>query len=132
MQIATVQKIQNRIDASLKVLRFVWRHAFVLAVFGMMVAAILIGRISWENCFYYYVGAALLDWFKMKLKASYCCNSSREQMFQSARRSMDSNHYGSFAWAANPMKTGSPAWDMDPFAPGSSAYYSRRNSFNSH
>ena len=61
--------------------------------------------------------AALLDWFKMQFKSGNHPNS-REQMFESARRSMSSD-------SMDTMRINNPAWNMNPFAPGSSAYYTR-------
>ncbi|MEI6627946.1 MAG: hypothetical protein WCN27_00865 [Alphaproteobacteria bacterium] len=68
MQITTVHKLQHALDAFIKVLQFVWRHALTLIVVGMIVTAFAIGKISWTNCLYFYVGAVFLDRLKMKLK----------------------------------------------------------------
>lgn len=109
MQITTIHKIQHVLDNSLKVLKFVWRHVLTLIVFGMMLfATIVVGKISWINCGYFYIGAILLDWLKMKFKSTGT-NNAHEQMFESAHRSMDSSRFGSSAWATNPGMIGSPA-----------------------
>lgn len=71
MQITTIHKLQHALDTVVKILKFVWRHALTLTFFGIMVyAVIVIGRISWINCFYLYSGSIFFDWFKMKWKIS--------------------------------------------------------------
>ena len=76
MQNNTIHKIQHVLDTSVKVLKFVWRHALTLTLVGMMLfAAIVIGKIAWKNCFYLFIGATFIDWFKMKWKLSVGSNN---------------------------------------------------------
>ena len=98
MQITTIHKIQNAFDTSMKALKFIWRHAFVLIVFGMMVTALVIGRISWENCIYLYAFAAFADWCKTPSKSSTVRSVDRDNIFDSARRNRND-----FSWKMNPI-----------------------------
>lgn len=110
MQITTIHKIQNAFDTSMKALKFIWRHAFVLIVFGLLIAAFLIyPAINWLMFFTEFVIALGLDKLKMSFKLTGTYSNSREQMFESARRNMDSSRFGSAAWATNPAMAGSPA-----------------------
>jgi len=111
MQISTVHKFQKAIDGTLKVLKFIWRHAFVLISFGITIQGIYKGQTPIiEGEALILVVALFLDWFKMKFKPSpRGSNVAMENMFESARRNRDSSNFGSSAWAANPAMAGSPA-----------------------
>lgn len=127
MQIITIHKLQHTLDNSKKVIKFIWRHAFVLGSLAITVQGIYEGKtpILGGEALAFSI-AFFLDWIKTKIKFSGgTYNHAHEQMFESSRRNMDSSRFGSSAWAMNPTQMGSPAWNMDPFAPGSSAYYTR-------
>ena len=111
MQISTVHKFQKALDGTLKVLKFIWRHAFVLIVLGMMIAALLMyPSLDWPMLVTELVIALGLDKLKMKFKpSSRGSNAAMENMFESARRNRDSSNFGSSAWATNPAMAGSPA-----------------------
>ena len=111
MQISTVHKFQKALDGTLKVLKFIWRHAFVLTVLGMMIAALLMyPALDWPMLVTELVIALGLDKFKMQFKPSpRGSNVAMENMFEYARRSRDSSNFGSSAWATNPAMAGSPA-----------------------
>ena len=116
MQVATVHKWQKALDNSLKTVRFLWRHAIVLSMLGMMIKIVDLQTANWKNIFISLVIAALVDFFKMKIKHSNHYNGTNNRIFK-----IDDN------WNMNPAKMGSAAWNIDPCAPGSSAYYSRQN-----
>lgn len=111
MQISTIHKLQHALDTSKKVIKFVWRHAFVLADFFIIIQGICEGKKPiLEGVLLMLAIAFLLDWIKMKIKFSGgAYNLAQEQMFESARRNMDSSSFGSSAWATNPAMAGSPA-----------------------
>jgi hypothetical protein len=110
MQISTVRKFQRILDNSIKVLKFVWRHAFVLASFAITIQGICEGKIPIiEGEAIIFAVAVFIDWFKIQFQFSQDNSSSCEQMFESARRNRDSNRFGSSAWATNPVMAGSPA-----------------------
>ena len=114
MQISTVhkfQKAQKALDGTLKVLKFIWRHIFVLISFGITIQGIYKGQTPIiENEALVLMVALFLDWFKMQLKPSpRGSNVAMENMFESARRNRDSSNFGSSAWATNPAMAGSPA-----------------------
>jgi hypothetical protein len=110
MKIASARKLQYPLDNLIKVLKFVWRHVFTLSAVGMIIYGIYQGKTPIISGTFIVLGAAtLIDWFKMKLKFSSRNNNSRGQMFESARRNMDSSRFGSSAWATNPAMAGSPA-----------------------
>ncbi len=112
MQISTVHKFQKSLDGALKVLKFIWRHAFVLIVLGMMLSTVSIETANWKNIFLTISVAVLVDFLKLKIKISKThsgFNNAHDQMFEYARRSRDSSNFGSSAWATNPAMAGSPA-----------------------
>jgi len=94
-----------------------WRHAFVLAAFGLLVTAFLrYPSINWSTFCVELIIAFGLDRFKNSLRPS-----QGPQLFDRKFGMKDDN------WNMNPAKMGSAAWNIDPCAPGSSAYYSRQN-----
>ena len=117
MQISTIHKLQHALDTTMKVLKFAWRHALTLTVVGMIVAAVIIGKISWVNSFHFFIGAVFCDWLKMKIKFSNAnsgyYNPAMEQMFETSK------------WS-RPTQMGS-AWDS--YDPGSPAYYLRHSRY---
>lgn len=69
MQITTVHKLQHTLDVFIKVLKFVWRHAFTFIVLGMLVAALLMyPAIDWGKFFVELIVAIGIDAAKMKMK----------------------------------------------------------------
>jgi hypothetical protein len=115
MQIATIHKLQYALDTVITVLKFSWRHALTLIVVGMIVAALIIGEISWVNSFHCFIGAVFCDWLKMQIKFSNARggngNLAMEQMFESSR------------WnRPTPML---PTWNA--YDPGSAAYNLRQS-----
>ncbi len=100
MQISTVHKFQKALDGTLKVLKFIWRHAFVLIVLGMMIAALLMyTALDWPMLVTEFVIALGLDKFKMKFRPySRGSNVASENMIDSIRRSRDD-----FSWKMNPL-----------------------------
>lgn len=115
MQIKTVHKLQYALDTSMKVIKFVWRHALTIGVFALLLAAFVIyPAIDWNAFLVELIFAIGLDKFKMQLKSSRNNgNFAMEQMFESSK------------WS-RPTQTGS-AWD--PYAPGSSEYYIRQTRY---
>jgi hypothetical protein len=111
MQISTVHKFQHILDTSMKVLKFIWRHVLTLSAVGMIAYGVYHGKTPVISGTSFVFGiAAFIDWFKMQFKFSTGSNNdAREQMFESARRNMDSSRFGSSAWATNPAMAGSPA-----------------------
>ena len=111
MQIKTVHKWQNALDTSMKVLKFVWRHLLVLGSFAITIQVICEGHIpSLKGEIICFTIAFSFDWLKMQFKATRSKgNLAQEQMFESARKNMDSSRFGSSAWATNPAMAGSPA-----------------------
>jgi len=115
MQVKTVQKWQKVLDNSIKTLRFFWRHAFVLAAFGLLITAFLgYPSINWSTFCVELIIAFGLDRFKNSLRLG-----QGPQVFD--RKSIIKDDW------MNPAKIGSASWNADPFAPGSSAYYCRKN-----
>jgi hypothetical protein len=99
MQISTVHKIQAVLDSSTKVLKYIWRHVFVLAVFGLLIAAYLIyPAIDWPMFFTELFIAMGLDKFKMKFKPINNGFNPHEQMFESSIRNSED-----FSWKMNPL-----------------------------
>lgn len=100
MQITTVHKFQKALDGTLKVLKFIWRHAFVLISFGITIQGIYKGQTPIiEGEALILVVALFLDWFKMKFKPSpRGSNVASENMIDSIRRSRDD-----FSWKMNPL-----------------------------
>ena len=123
MQISTIHKLQHALDTSKKVIKFAWRHALTLIVVGMIVAAVIIGKISWVNSLHFFIGAVFCDWLKMKIMKvikimfingnSSNGNPAMEQMFESAK------------WS-RPTQMGS-AWNS--YDPDSTAYYLRHSRY---
>jgi hypothetical protein len=110
MQISKVHKLQYPLDTLIKILKFIWRYALTLSAVGMIIYGVCHGKTPIISGTFIVLGTAtLIDWFKMKLGLSNRNNNSREQMFESARRNMDSSRFGSSAWATNPAMAGSPA-----------------------
>ena len=123
-----MQLLKDIFQQAKTVLKFVWRHFFSL-INGYIGLSVLLTThsISIKNGIMLMIGAAILDWIKMKFKPIKGYNPAYDQMMAFARSEMDSSNYGSCAWMSNPMQTGSMAWNSDPYAPGSSAYYTRIN-----
>lgn len=116
MQIAAVHRIQKVLDNSIKTMRFLWRHAIVLGMLGMMIKVVDLHTANWKNILISLVIAGLVDFFKMKINISSGYNGANNRIFKI-----------NDDWSMNPAKMGSAAWNIDPCAPGSSAYYSRQN-----
>ena len=100
MQISTVHKFQKALDGTLKVLKFIWRHAFVLLVLGMIAYGVCHGKMPViRGTSYVFAIAAFIDWFKMKFKPSPRGNNvATDNMFDTIRRSRDD-----FSWKMNPL-----------------------------
>ena len=111
MQISTIHKFQKTLDGTLKVLKFIWRHAFVLIVLGMIAYGVCHGKMPViRGTSFVFAIAAFIDWFKMKFKPSPLGNNvATDNMLEYARRNRDSSNFGSSAWATNPAMAGSPA-----------------------
>jgi hypothetical protein len=73
------------------------------------------------HCLHLYLGAIVLDWFKVG--TGNRPTHAHEQMMEYARSQRDSKNFGSSAWMSDPLQAGSPAWNMNPYAVGSTAYY---------
>ena len=105
------------------ILKFVWRHALTLINAYLGVCAFIeFHHISIKNGLILIIGAALLDWLKMKIKFTAGQNGSYDQMMAYARAEMDSSNFGSSAWMSNPMQPGSPANHLSSLGT-SSKYY---------
>ena len=127
MQISTIHTFQKALDGTLKVLKFIWRHAFVLIVFGMMLSTVSIETANWKNIFLTISVAVLVDFFKLKIKISKTqsdFNNAHDQMFEYARRSRNSS--------ADQIRTGLTSWSTDAYSYGSSAYNIRQARMNSY
>ena len=125
MQISTVHKFQKALDDTLKVLKFIWHHAFVLIVLGLMLNTVSIETAIWKNIFLTISVAVLVDFFKLKIKISKnqsSFNDTHDQMFKYARRSRNSS--------ANQIRTGLTSWSTDAYSYGSSAYNIRQARMN--
>lgn len=76
MQIETIHQWQYALDSAVKVLRFCWRHAFVLGMIWMLVDIIAEGKTPIiEREIFVFTIAAFIDWFKMKWKLDSGQNS---------------------------------------------------------
>ncbi|MFN6414731.1 MAG: hypothetical protein ACK4V2_03040 [Pseudomonadota bacterium] len=104
MQVKTVHKWQNVLDNSIKSVRFLWRHAIILGMLGMMINVIDLHTANWRNILISLVIAGLVDFFKMKIKIKFSDrypNTITAQMIQNQKRYND--------WSTNPGMAGSPA-----------------------
>lgn len=115
MQITTIHKLQYALDTSMKVLRFVWRHALTIGVFALLFAAFaMYPAIDWNTFLVELIVAVGLDKFKMQFKASRNNgNLAQEQIFESSK------------WSRT-TQMGS-AWDS--YDPGSPAYHIRHDRY---
>ncbi len=115
MQISTIHKLQHALDTSKKVIKFAWRHAFVLAMIWMLIEILIEGHTpKIEREFVVFAVAAFLDFIKIKIKfTSSNGNCAMEQMFESSK------------WS-RPTQMVS-AWDS--YDPGSPAYYIRQDRY---
>jgi hypothetical protein len=107
MQVKTVHKMQKVLDDSIKTLRFLWRHACVLVMLGMMVSVVSLQTANWRNILISLVIAGLVDFFKMKIKIRFTAqqpNPITEHMLESQRKYI--------AWSTNPAIMGSPAYNL--------------------
>lgn len=107
MQVKTVHKWQKALDNSIKTMRFMWRHAIVLGMLGMMINIVSLQTANWRNIFISLVIAGLVDFFKMKIKIKFSNqhnNVITEQMLERRRRYI--------AWSTNPGIVGSPAYNV--------------------
>ncbi len=117
MQVKTVHKWQKALDNSTKTVRFLWRHAFVLAAFGLLVTAFLrYPSIDWSTFFIELVIAFVLDRFKNSLRPG-----QGPQLFDRKFGIKDED------WIRSPSQIGSASWNMNPSIPGTSAYYAKQN-----
>ena len=125
MQIKLIHKLQQALDTSKKVIKFAWRHVFVLASFAITIQGIYEGKTPiLEGEVLAFSIAFFLDWLKTKFKFSGgTCNNAHEQMFESSRRNMDSSRFGSSAWATNPAMAGSPANQLYNLGYSTTNYY---------
>ncbi len=125
MQITTIHKLQHVLDTSKKVIKFVWRHAFVLASFAITIQGIYEGKTPiLEGEVLAFSIAFFLDWLKTKIKFSGSTyNHAHEHMIESSRKNMDSSRFGSSAWATNPAMAGSPANHLYNLSYNSTNYY---------
>lgn len=102
MQIETVHKLQNALDTSMKVLRFIWRHILTLIAVTMIIYGICDGKTPIiARVTTIFTAVVFIDWIKMKIRLAFTnihYNIAQEQMFDSARRSRDD-----FSWKMNPL-----------------------------
>ena len=124
MQISTIHKLQHALDTSKKVIKFAWRHAFVLASFAITIQIFYEGKTPvLEGEAIVFSIAFFCDWLKMKIMKvikimfidgnSSNGNHAMEQMFESAK------------WS-RPTQMGS-AWNS--YDPDSTAYYLRHSRY---
>ena len=112
MQVKTVHKMQRALDNSIKTLRFLWRHACVLIMLGMMISVVSLQTANWRNILISLAIAGLVDFFKMKIKVGFIKqqpNPITEQMLESQRKYI--------AWSTNPAIMGSPAYNLSRNTP---------------
>lgn len=71
MQIKTVHQLQNVFDKTTKVVKFAWRHFFVLNLLHcLFIAFIEAPSVNWDVFATYLFIATFLDWLKTKIKFS--------------------------------------------------------------
>ena len=96
MQFTTVHKLQHALDVFIKVLKFVWRHAFVLASFGITIQGIYEGRTPIaEGEILVFVISTSLDWAKMKIKLKFVNGSSNYHQSSSITSFTQDNYWNS-------------------------------------
>jgi hypothetical protein len=109
MRVKTVHKWQKALDNSIKSARFLWRHAIVLGMLGMMINVIDLHTANWRNILISLVIAGLVDFFKMKIKIKFFRqkhghNEIAAKTFESYKKYI--------AWSTNPGIIGSPAYNL--------------------
>jgi hypothetical protein len=103
MQIKSIHKMQDAFNKAIKLVKFAWRHFFVLNLLHCLaIAFIEAPSVNWGVFIGYLAVAVTLDWLKAKIKFS---NSNHFDHYQAAIDS--SRQYNE--WATNPAKIGSPA-----------------------
>ena len=96
MQIATVHKLQRAWDSLIKALQFIWRHAFVLASFGITIHGISEGRTPIvEGAILVFAISTFLDWIKMKIKLKHFNANSTYQQSSSITSFTQANYWNS-------------------------------------
>ena len=73
-----------------------------MSVLGLILIALFEGKICWENCFYVFLGAIVLDFLKKDMKPEL-----NFTYYDRVRGS--STEVGSAEWRADPCRIGSPA-----------------------
>lgn len=102
MQIKHIHKMQTVLDKTIKVAKFAWRHAFVLIVFGMLIAAfVMYQSVDWEIFFIELLIAIGID--KSRAAPFMQRHKNNEDIFKRARDSFNSS---------DPYNPGSIAWNM--------------------
>lgn len=109
MQVKTVHKMQKVLDDSIKTLRFLWRHACVLVMLGMMVSVVSLQTANWRNILISLAIAGLVDFFKMKIKIKL--SSQKHSHNEIASKTFES-YKKYIAWSTNPGIMGSPAYNL--------------------
>ncbi len=119
-----MQLLKDIFQQAKTVLKFVWRHFFSL-INGYIGLSVLLTThsISIKNGIMLMIGAAVLDWVKMKFKPINGHNPAYDQMMAYARSEMDSSNFGSSAWMASPVQPGSPANHLSNLGNDYSRYY---------
>lgn len=96
MQIKTIHKLQRAWDSLIKALQFVWRHAFVLASFGITIQGIFEGRTPIvEGEILVFAISTFLDWIKMKIKLKHFNANSTYHKSSSITSFTQANYWNS-------------------------------------
>lgn len=133
MQIKTVHQLQNILDKTTKVVKFAWRHFFVLNLFHcLFIAFVEAPTVNWGVFATYLFIAIFLDWLKTKIKLRNAGNFIHRTPNQIASLTdQNSWNYGIAETTSylsrdmDPTSYGSTAWHSNSFNVGSSAYYNR-------
>lgn len=104
MKNKSIHKMQNVLDKTIKVVKFAWRHFFVILTLVAMIFLVKLSSANWFNITISIAFAVSLDWLKTKIKFS-SINNSQSHYHQAVTDSFR-KHY---EWATNPAKIGSPA-----------------------
>ncbi len=115
-----MRKIRHKIMRSIiKTLKFIWRNAFILFFFGLLIKAFIDGPVCWKKCLYVYVGAALLDMIKMRFRQQSTNTASSAYTIATnyGKNELNPSNFGSCAWMSNPTQIGSPAYNLNNLGP---------------
>lgn len=107
MQIKTVHQLQNILDKTTKAVKFAWRHAFVLIVFGMLITDF----VKYQN--------VDLGIFFIELLFAIIIDKSKMAPNRVKKDFITPMH------PSNSFTPGTIAYEINPFAIGSTAYRNR-------